>query len=80
LSRPSRLGRQGSAAIVEIAGNKPGDDDGERSRVARRHHVNNDLSKRRDFFASATAAQRCVTATRQNRNTSLEYVRQLRKG
>jgi hypothetical protein len=49
--------------------------------VARRHHVNNDLSKRRDFFRiRARRATLCVTATRQNRNTSLEYVRQLRKG
>jgi len=32
------------------------------------------------FFAPAPNAQRRVTATRQNRNTSLEYVRQLRKG
>jgi hypothetical protein len=32
------------------------------------------------FFAAAPAVQRCVTTTRQNRNTSLEYVRQLRKG
>jgi hypothetical protein len=49
--------------------------------VAGRHHVNNDLSKRRDFFRiRARRATLCVTTTRQNRNTSLEYVRQLRKG
>jgi hypothetical protein len=44
------------------------------------HRVNNSLSKGRDFFAAAPDMQRCVTTTRQNRNTSLEYVRQLRKG
>jgi hypothetical protein len=33
------------------------------------------------FFAPcARCATLCVTTTRQNRNTSLEYVRQLRKG
>jgi hypothetical protein len=32
------------------------------------------------LFAAAPDVQRCVTTTRQNRNTSLEYVRQLRKG
>jgi len=49
--------------------------------VARLHRVNDNLSKRRDFFRiRARRATRCVTTTRQNRNTSLEYVRQLRKG
>jgi len=49
--------------------------------VALLHRVNDNLSKRRDFFRiRARRATRCVTTTRQNRNTSLEYVRQLRKG